>query len=1006
MKNYKSSVALISFLLMFLLSSNSLAKSDSRVLYIASYHPGFPTFSEQVSGIRDIFSDKDITLDIEFMDTKRFPEKENWDNFTKSLTYKLSKVPKYDAIMVADDNALIYGLQQQDSLFANTPIVFLGVNNVERAKIQNSNSQITGVVEAISMKETIDLMISQKPDIKTISVIVDGSTSGQGDLETFYSLQKQYENYKFSEINLSTLSWIEFKIELRRVSNKNAILLLSAYKDKSGKTRPFEEGMEIITRNLSAPLYHLYKHGIGDGVLGGKVISHYNQGKVAAELVLKIVSGVAINDIPVVETSPNQFLFDYEMLKKHHISANLVPTESIVINTPYSFYEENKQIIWGVITTISILSLALVFAFVNILKRRRVEKELSLREEQFKLLTANLPSVMLYQLVMNQDGSRSMNYVSENVKEINGVSVNAVLADTDILYRQILPEYREELAVKENVAMEEMKTFDMEAEVMLPNGEIKWFLFTSTPTQQTDGTVVWDGAQIDITERKKVAVELHKLRNYLSNIIDSMPSILICVDMNGEVTQWNLTAQEETGLTTAEVLGKNVSEIFPELEDYMGKIQKSIRSNTVFAEQKRARTTKKGDRYEDLTIYPLIANGVQGAVIRIDDVTKEYNLGLELTHSRKMDAIGQLAGGVAHDFNNMLAGILGAAQILKSPDQKLSEENLVYIEMILNAAARSADLTKKLLAFGRKGKALSTEIDAHEIIDNTLSIVKQTIDRKIVVTADKKAKFNYIIGDNSALQNSLMNLCINASHAMVNGGDLTISTRNIYFDKRYCDASIFSLEPGEYLEVEVRDSGCGIPVESINSIFEPFYTTKEEGEGTGLGLAAVYGTVLDHHGSIIVSSEPELGTVFHLYFPCVGSQKKQSISAPQALNGTGLILLVDDEDIIRLTCKHLLEDMGYTVLTARDGKEGISIFKKSHTEISLVIMDMIMPEMNGSEAYFEMKEIDSECKVILSSGFTKDENMTDLLKSGLAGFITKPFTNHELSKLMSSVLSS
>ncbi len=982
--------------------SGLFAEINGQVLYIASYHPDFPTFSQQTSGIKDAFSDNNIRLDIEFMDTKRFPDKQNWQNFTTLLSYKLSHVSSYDAIIIADDNALLYALEHQNTLFAQIPIVFLGVNNISRAKEQNNNPQITGVVEAISMNETIDLMIRQNQNIKTITVIVDGTTSGQGDLKTFYNLQDRYKNYGFDEINLSTLSWKEFKTRLRSVKKKSSVLLLSAYLDKSGETHLFEESIEIIVQNLSVPFYHLWQHGIGDGALGGKVISHYNQGKTAGNIVERILSGEHIEDIPVIENSPNQFVFDYLQLQKHGIPAKLVPEKSTIINIPYSFYDEHKRVIWGIIATITTLTLALIFAIFNILKRHRIEKELRLSKARFKFLTTNLRSVVIYQLAMYPDGERKFLYISENVKEINGVSPDAVLADVNIMYSQILEEYRDLVTSKENEALATMDTMETEAEILLPNGEKRWFQFTSTPNKYPDGTVIWNGAEIDITDRKRGAKELRELRNYLSNIIDSMPSALICVDTNAKVTQWNRTVTEITGLLINDVKGKNISEIYPDLENYIGKIYKSILNNTVYTEQ--TRLTKNGNRYEDITIYPLISNGVRGAVIRIDDVTKEYNLELELNHSRKMDAIGQLAGGIAHDFNNMLAGILGAAEILKSPEQKLSKENLEYIEMILNAAARSADLTKKLLAFGRKGKLFSTEIDVHDVIDNTLSIISQTIDRKITVSVRKEAGCNFIVGDNSALQNALMNLCINSSHAMSDGGKLTITTKNIYFDKRYCNASMFKLEPGDYIELAVRDTGCGIPIKSLKRIFEPFYTTKAEGVGTGLGLSAVYGTVLDHHGAVTVYSEPNEGTIFHLYFPCSGQKMPSTVLYDEVISGSGLILLVDDEEVIRITGKYLLESMGYSVLLAEDGREGLTIFEKLHNDIKLVIMDMIMPNMNGRETFLEMKKIDDNCRVILSSGFTEDENLDEMRNEGLKGFLTKPFTRSELAKVLSSSL--
>ncbi len=508
----------------------------------------------------------------------------------------------------------------------------------------------------------------------------------------------------------------------------------------------------------------------------------------------------------------------------------------------------------------------------------------------------------------------------------------------------------------------------------------------------------------EIFERKRVEDELRHLRNYLSNIIDSMPSVLIGVDKDGKVTQWNNTAEQTTGITADAAYGKLLSDVFPQMASEMNKITESIRTRETKQEQKRLRLLEKGNIYENVTIYPLIANGVEGAVIRIDDVSKEHELEEQLNHHRKMDAIGQLAGGVAHDFNNMLGGIISAAQLLKSPKRNIGEEGLKFADMILKAAIRAADLTAKLLAFGRKGRISFTYINIHNVIDDTVAILNRTVDKKIQLQVSKDAQNHTVVGDNSGLQNALINIGINAGHAMRDGGEIQIETKNIQLDKTYCDAGPFEIKPGEYIEIEIRDTGCGIPLENFQEIFEPFYTTKEKGEGTGLGLAAVYGTVQDHHGAISVCSEVGAGTSFHILLPCSeeGADFKQTDA--EVIAGSGLILLVDDEEIIRTTGKHMLEEMGYEVLPAENGREAVEIFEKRHSGIDLVIMDMIMPEMNGREAFMKMKEVDKNCKIVIMSGFAKDESLDKLREFGLTGFIRKPFVDYELSQLLAEVL--
>lgn len=526
----------------------------------------------------------------------------------------------------------------------------------------------------------------------------------------------------------------------------------------------------------------------------------------------------------------------------------------------------------------------------------------------------------------------------------------------------------------------------------------------------------------EIDQRIKTQGELKQARNYILNIIDSMPSILISVDMDGIITRWNNAAQEITGVSTDQAKGILLSDIFPEIECNFDVISNNMKTGYMKKELRKPRQTALGIIYENITIYPLVANGVVGAVIRIDDITREYELEQQLLQSQKMDAIGQLAGGVAHDFNNMLTGILGSAQILRFSEMALNDEALMFVDTIIEAVARASDLTTKLLAFGRKDQIISTMINFNTVIDDTVTILKRTIDKKINISVDHNAVDNTVIGDYTALQNVLMNLGINASHAISGIGEIHIITENIELDTETCDRGSFDLKPGRYIKIEVRDTGWGISEQDLPKIFDPFFTTKEQGKGTGLGLSAVYGTVQNHNGAITVQSDTNIGTVFYLYFPLseqIDPEKCVALSDDQIdhhgvdgvdevdeeiLIGLGTILLVDDDELIRITGTHMLKKMGYNVILAVNGMEAIEQFKQHQQDIIAVLMDMVMPGMNGREAYFKIREIDPDCRVIIASGFTKNENIARLKEEGLNGFIQKPFKRDELHQLLIDIL--
>jgi len=246
-------------------------------------------------------------------------------------------------------------------------------------------------------------------------------------------------------------------------------------------------------------------------------------------------------------------------------------------------------------------------------------------------------------------------------------------------------------------------------------------------------------------------------------------------------------------------------------------------------------------------------------------------------------------------------------------------------------------------------------------------------------------------------------LCINASHAIEHGGEIHISTENIDLDQSYCNLSTFNIQAGKYYKIEVSDTGMGILPENLERIFDPFFTTKEQGKGTGLGLSAIYGIVQNHLGEILVKSTVGEGTTFSIMLPCSTEKPKEEKDENPVKTGAGTILLVDDEKLNRTFGSEILEHIGYKVLTAESGQESIEIFKEYHEIIDIVIMDMIMPNMNGSEAFSIMKEIDMNCRVIIASGYTQDENIDNLIIEGLSGFINKPYKISEISQLLDNV---
>jgi PAS domain S-box-containing protein len=467
-----------------------------------------------------------------------------------------------------------------------------------------------------------------------------------------------------------------------------------------------------------------------------------------------------------------------------------------------------------------------------------------------------------------------------------------------------------------------LENYDVEFRYLRKDGKYMWIRGRGKTVARNDSgePIRFTGTHADITELKQAEEELRKLRNYLSNIINSMPSVLVSVDREGQIIQWNQQAERVTGLLSDKVISRPLVDMFPSLAGQIDNVKAAIHNRQVIYTSKVPKQEETKTRYEDITIYPLITNGEEGAVIRVDDVTREKAIEDELNTSRKMEAIGLLASGVAHDFNNMLAGIMGATELLGIylPDEPKARK---MHQMILDSAFRASNLTKQLLALSRQSDKVSTVISVHDIIEESLSLLRSSLDRRIAIEVSLDANQNTVVGDPSLIQNSLLNLCINASHAMPNGGVLKVSTQEVQIDELFCQSSTFNLLTGKYIKLEVRDTGCGIPQEDLTRIFDPFFTTKAKGEGTGLGLSTVYGTIQQHNGAINVYSEVGKGTVFQILLPVTTKEEPVDKDLPEVISGSGCILVVDDEEIMRVTARIILENLGYTVLVADNGEK-------------------------------------------------------------------------------------
>ncbi len=446
-------------------------------------------------------------------------------------------------------------------------------------------------------------------------------------------------------------------------------------------------------------------------------------------------------------------------------------------------------------------------------------------------------------------------------------------------------------------------------------------------------------------------------------------------------------------------------EIVPGNEKASDCLQRANLERDVHREEKAL-----GRNGEELTIWLSLyketdergeIKGYDGYII---DITEKKRMEERLLRSQKLEAVGTLAGGIAHDFNNLLTAIIGYSEIMLDSIRK--EDPLhKQAEIIHSAAERGAELTGRILAVTRKEKTELKLVDMNEVIRSSLELLGRSIPKTIEIVTNLVAGLPKIKADPSQMQQVILNLAVNARDAMAGGGRLTIETRADGVESGIAEKDLSGRS--SFINVSVSDTGMGMDKEMQGKIFDPFFTTKEMGKGTGLGLYMVHSIVTHHGGYINLYSEPGRGTRLSVYLPVAAAVDDKPPEEGEQPGGTSTILVIDDESYIRDICSDMLSSLGYEVLVAESGSEGISIFSQKRNRISLIILDMIMPRMGGEEVFQALKEIRPDAKVLLCSGYSSNgfAGIDRLLKDGASGFIQKPFSRQNIALAIKKVLS-
>jgi two-component system, cell cycle sensor histidine kinase and response regulator CckA len=637
-------------------------------------------------------------------------------------------------------------------------------------------------------------------------------------------------------------------------------------------------------------------------------------------------------------------------------------------------------------------------AILDVTDRKKTHQALLESENIYRTIFENTGTAMAI-----ADKNRIPLLINDKLQEITGFTKEELIGNKISWENFIAPHDLERLRNYHRLRLADPATAPKhyEYQIMTKSGELKDILMTSALIPGTQNSLV---SMMDISAWKKAEEALHKSEERLRELLQNSSDIIAIFDKNGVFYYVSPSVKNILGYDENDIVGKKVFG-FIHPDDAQMAIN-AFNEVTQFLNNGIAtefRFQHKNGHWINLDALGsnLLDNpAINGIVINARNVSERKRMEAQLFHSQKMEAIGTLAGGIAHDFNNILMGIQGYISLLLLNIETIHPEfeKLINIQTLVQ---NGANLTGKLLGFARGGQYEVKPTDLNELISKTVNLFGRT--KKDITFHQKYEKNPWTAEvDRVQIEQVFLNLYVNAWQAMPQRGDIYIETKNITSNKI---APVTNIEAGNYINITITDTGVGMDKETSQRVFEPFFTTKEKGRGVGLGLASAYGIIKEHGGIIDVTSKLGQGTTFNIFLPASKKEvPKETFAAKTIIKGTETILLVDNEDSILDVCREILIALGYNIFIAHNGNEALNIYTINKDKIHLIILDMIMPGLSGSETFDELKLINSEVKVILSTGYSISDQAKKIMASGCQALIQKPFRVADLSQKIREVL--
>lgn len=600
-------------------------------------------------------------------------------------------------------------------------------------------------------------------------------------------------------------------------------------------------------------------------------------------------------------------------------------------------------------------------------------------------------------------GQSSRLYWSDEVFRIFGYEPGGVQVSREFFLDAVHPDDRDRVRKVVAEAIARRERYSVEHRIILPHGDIRHVREEGLVLPGPDGEPrKLVGAVMDISQQKEADQRIRQQAALLDGALDA----IFVTDLQGRILYWNKSAERIHGWNQEEVLGRLAEEFLHKERSQFLAARECVLATSEWSGETLNRTRQGRDITLE-TRWTLVRDegGAPKAILSLNtDVTEKKRLEAQFLRAQRLESLGTLAGGIAHDLNNVLAPILMAVLIVR---ERIIDEELIEVLNSLEANVhRGSDLVRQVLAFARGVEGKRTTVHFQHLFRELQHIIRDTFPKSIVTEIRLAEGLSPVTGDATQLHQVLLNLCLNARDAMPNGGSLLLAGRDAHFDEHYA-AMHPEAKPGRHVVIEVTDTGTGISPENLQKIFEPFFTTKELGQGTGLGLSTVLGIVKSHGGFVRVYSEPGRGSTFRVYLPAERSEERFFVESESGALPRGhgeQVLIVDDEEAILEITSKTLDRYGYAVLTANNGADAIAQYVPRQNQIDVVLIDMTMPIMDGAASILALKKINPRVKIIAASGLASNMAVAKSAGGGVDYFLHKPYTAEALLQTLEKVL--